>query len=493
MNQHGISRRSFIAGSIGALAPAVIGCKFEAQHPHSEDFDVCIVGSGFAGTFLALELVARGLKTLVIEAGTYPGKSTPANALLAPYFKVTNSGKVTYDGRGSRAIIVGGTSVHWGGVISRPFHDDLRMHTKYGVSVDWPIGYDTLEPYLCRSEQLLGVQGYPPRPGIDPPRTCSYPRSVGRVFKSPAFSLDGVTPDYFGVARSRQIGNQPTRLLHAHIPELIASANATLMSDRQVTRLITLDGVEIDHVETRAIGESDPLCLRARTYVLAAGAIENPRILLLSRSDEHPEGLGNRSGLVGSHFQVHPSLEARVGGPNRPGRLIENECRTALHDRFRKEGLNAAHVHFKSLGDLLNIRVQPEIEARFENRVTLSNSELGRFGEPLPEVSLEFSERDVHTLSRSASIRSELVDQASTQGSKSHDSQVWRSHPAGTTRMASREEDGVVDPNNQVFGMDNLYVSGASTFPTSGTANPTNLVVAMTLRLADHLIDRLES
>ena len=98
---------------------------------------------------------ARGLKTLVIEAGTYPGKSTPANALLAPYFKVTNSGKVTYDGRGSRAIIVGGTSVHWGGVISRPFHDDLRMHTKYGVSVDWPIGYDTLEPYLCRSEQLL--------------------------------------------------------------------------------------------------------------------------------------------------------------------------------------------------------------------------------------------------------------------------------------------------------------------------------------------------
>ena len=58
--------------------------------------------------------------------------------------------------------------------------------------------------------------------------------------------------------------------------------------------------------------------------------------------------------------------------------------------------------------------------------------------------------------------------------------------------MASREEDGVVDPNNQVFGMDNLYVSGASTFPTSGTANPTNLVVAMTLRLADHLIDRLE-
>ena len=58
---------------------------------------------------------ARGLKTLVIEAGTYPGKSTPANALLAPYSKVTNSGKVTYDGRGSRAIIVGGTSVHWGG------------------------------------------------------------------------------------------------------------------------------------------------------------------------------------------------------------------------------------------------------------------------------------------------------------------------------------------------------------------------------------------
>jgi choline dehydrogenase-like flavoprotein len=290
------------------------------------------------------------------------------------------------------------------------------------------------------------------------------------------------------------MNSRPTRLLEEHIPAFISSPHGMLMSDRQVTQLVTIDGRRVDHVETRAIGEREPRRYRARVYVLAAGAIENPRILLLSKTTQHPHGLGNNHGLVGRHFNAHPSLQAMVSGPTAPGHPFEDECRTAFHERYRIAGLNAAHVHFKrSNADQFNIRVQPEIEARPENRVSLSDSKFGQFGEPVPDISLTYSERDTRTLNRCARLRTELVDLFSTTESRVDESRVWRAHPAGTTRMGAREEEGVVDPSNKVFGLDNLYVSGSSTFPTSGTANPTNLVVAMTLRLADHLIGRLEA
>ena len=71
--------------------------------------------------------------------------------------------------------------------------------------------------------------------------------------------------------------------------------------------------------------------------------------------------------------------------------------------------------------------------------------------------------------------------------------QGWRAHPSGTCRMGFDDASAVVDRNNRVFGVTNLYVSGACTFPTSGTANPTLTVVALTLRLSDHLVSVLRA
>ena len=331
-----INRRMFMAGPIGLLATGFNGCGAKTKQPQSDEFDVCIVGSGLAGTFLALELVAQGLKTIVIEAGTHPGISASAKKSLAQYFQTTNSGRVEYNARGVRAILVGGTSVHWGGVVSRLFPDDLRMRSKLGVAIDWLITYETLEPYYCRSEMLLDVRGYLARPGIDPPRSCDFPVSPDHEFQPPKSSFDGVTPHCFGVARSRQTSQQPTRLLKEHIPSFLEAPYATLMSDRQVTRLTRVDGKHIDHVETRTIGEDSPLRVRARMYVLAAGAIGNPPLLLLSRSARHPEGLGNHSGQVGRYFNVTQACGRRPAAPRIPAVSFRTNVARPVMSAFEK-------------------------------------------------------------------------------------------------------------------------------------------------------------
>ena len=129
--------------------------------------------------------------------------------------------------------------------------------------------------------------------------------------------------------------------------------------------------------------------------------------------------------------------------------------------------------------------------AECENRVTLSGSAQDRWGTALPNMSFGFSDRDRRTLEEGRAI---LREQALALGAATGEIQTaerWRSHPAGTCRMGFDEKTSVVDGDNRVFGLENLYVSGAAVFPNSGTSNPTLTVVAMTLRLAEHVVARL--
>ncbi len=132
-------------------------------------------------------------------------------------------------------------------------------------------------------------------------------------------------------------------------------------------------------------------------------------------------------------------------------------------------------------------RVQPEFEPAYENHVALSATKKDPFGLPLPELTLNYTERDQRTIERCRRFHAET--KKALEGIEDRDFEFYRAHPAGTCRMGFDETNGVVDANNKVFGVSNLYVSGACTFTTSGTSNPTGPVVALTLRLADHLIE----
>ncbi len=485
-----ITRRQLLVGGAVAAGTVVLGNRAESDAT-ANTYDVCVIGSGFAGTYLALRAIDSGLKTLLVEAGPHPRVAESPGTKIRASLTATNTGEVDFSVNGTRVIALGGTSNHWGGVVTRIWPDEFRMRSKYKRSVDWPISYGDLDRYYCEAEQLLQVRGFPEVVGAEPPRSCEYPIAVDRPYVNPSVKIEGREVLYFPIARSlRGKGLGPIRLVDLEIPRFEQSEGATLLVGNQVTRLVSATGRSVDYAELRkATGER--LEVRARRFVLAAGVIENTRLLLNSASEKAPRGLGNARGLVGRYFNCHPSYETRFLIDPSAKIPSPGQYRTgSLRDLYRKQDLNGSHFQL-DIGKTRRIRwrAQPEIEARYENAVVLSPSQRDLFGQPLPEVQLSYSKRDQRTIARLESFLE--ASRVEFGGSEVQLNTRWRAHPAGTTRMGFSEKDGVVDAHNRVFGVDNLYVSGACTFPTSGTPNPTDTVVAMTLRLADHLIERL--
>jgi choline dehydrogenase-like flavoprotein len=468
-----LTRRRFLIGCGTALASGAFGCR--ADESDAAVYDVCIVGSGFAGTHLGLQLVERGLRTVVVEAGARPGESRSGAS-----FGYTNSGSVVYPVGASRVIGLGGSSNHWTGLLTRLRPADFELRTRFGAGQDWPLSYADLESYYCRAEQLLGASGAPPLAQAEPPRDCAYPRELPA---DPGLetNIDGQACRFYPVAHSTR-GGEPVRLLADEIPRFAAAPGATLLSDLQATRLVSRDGQRVDHLLVRAPdGRERPI--RARRFVVAAGVVESARLLLLSQPSL-PMAPAAASQL-GSHFHIHPLLESQRR------LMLRRQADHAIYrtgslaDVYRRRGLNGVDYQLAGSGrGGLGLRALPTTEARAENRIRLSSS-VDAHGDPVADLSFGYSERDLRTIAHCNGVIGRDAS-ASPQGMGPVDGYRW--HPAGSCRMAASEADGVVDAHNRVFGVDNLFVSGACTFPNSGVANPTATVVALTLRLGDHLV-----
>jgi choline dehydrogenase-like flavoprotein len=289
---------------------------------------------------------------------------------------------------------------------------------------------------------------------------------------------------------------------------------------------------------------------RARKYVLAAGGIENPRLLLASNTKQKP-GLGNQHDLVGRFFMEHPHIApARILLTPRQRHVLN------LMQDFRSRDVHARPCfrpteHWMGSGGLnvllvmrMHLEIGPDGRPVTPDHPDIDNDEedvvwraalrkLSRFSEippneptsveamievaceqapnPSSRVSLS-QDKDAFGLPRVrldwrvqqtdvAALRQTLVAFASFMGRnrlgfiKLQNFEKddwpgpigWGNHHMGTTRMAKDPAQGVVDANGKVHELDNLYVAGSSVFPTSGAANPTLTIVALSLRLADHL------
>ncbi len=454
--------------------------------------DVCIVGSGFAGLFLAERLAARGLDTLLLEAGSNETPSEVAEG-RDPTFPYVASGEGTFPLDFNRAIALGGTSRLWNGVVSRFLPSDFRTRSGFRLFTDWPIGYEDLRRYYDEAERLLSTAGGVFRPGAEPPRDTPYP--VVWPEEKDAFRARPVSdelaffPLAFSTRRPTARAGHAIRLHEVEVSRFSALPSATLRASAPALRLVSKDGEAITAVETlRKDGVVERLA--ARTFVLAAGVLETARLLLLSGSKAWPRGLGNRHDQLGRFVHAHPRHRTwvRRHGPFRE--MCTAYRSYAYCDSLRSEGLGSVCLDVNLLGADAAIDLTQETEPAFENRIRLDPSQIDRWGRPIALLSVNPTPLDRRTEERVERLDTELRPRLLATHETLGQSSVTWFHPAGSCRMASGPEDGVVDRDGRVFGLANLYVTGAATFPTSGATNPTLTVVALALRLADHLFAR---
>lgn len=272
--------------------------------------DVCIIGAGAAGVTLARRLVSRHCRVLLVESG-----GTDYEAEVATLAAGDITGAPYYELENARLRFFGGSTAIWGGRCAEL--DDIDFEARDWVPWSgWPFGKDALIPYYKRAREQLQLDVLPTLAqfwstiGIEPP-------ALGAGVMSTALWQFDDCWDRFGFKANASLSQREgmTILLHATVTGLDLDPSGTLVVG---ARLRTLTG------KTARV--------RARTFVLAAGGLENPRILLASNA-QATQGIGNDNDQVGRYFMEHPHA--------RGGRIHLNspwETLGAYRQSFRLHG-----------------------------------------------------------------------------------------------------------------------------------------------------------
>ncbi len=513
--------------------------------------DVCIIGTGPAGSTIARELSGTTLRVTILESGGME-RQDEADALneveSVGWPRVMDQWLV-------RNRLVGGTSNTWTGRCA-PF-DEIDLQFREWVPYSgWPFGIDDLVPYLDRAAKYLGL-------GVGSGFTDDrFWAQLGHQQPKLGPDPDKLLPMFWQY--SRDAVNRYDKMRFGR--HLIANIgpNVTLVTNATVLRVnVTESGAAVESVEFATIG-GRRWSLPASTVVVCAGGIENAR-LLLSSDNVMAQGVGNRKDLVGRFLMDHPraavaefqkekakAVLSRFGmfrlpapGPNlyqrglRLSPAIQRSeqlltCATWIGEHLAPDDpwdslmrllLRKANVrqdlltmlmntglllrgpkeHFisrRSLPrklDALTLDAMCEQRPNPESRLTLSDRR-DHFGMRIPRIDWRVSEAEARAMRRIAELTLEQFPRMGLEPPVLADwvrdgamfPQVIRdvAHPTGTTRMADDPARGVVDAQCQVHGVHGLFIAGSSVFPTAGQSNPTQMIVALALRLAGTLKGR---
>jgi choline dehydrogenase-like flavoprotein len=501
--------------------------------------DVCVVGSGPAGAFAAVRLAEAGLSVLVVEAGT----DQPDSDFTATVerLNILGGAKPNY----GFARQVGGSSNLWAGRVAPMEAIDFAHRSWVGES-GWPFGASELRRYYSEALDILGLPAEPP--GIEESVPHEW-QELSRLVDLKQFYWSTPPFNTGAYLRSNIAALSPRLILKDNTKVLSLDCRADGSGIRSITVCSgdTVETVEADH------------------FIVAAGGIETPRLLLNSTS-HFATGIGNQNDNVGRYLSTHPKADIGLLLLNRGTSIAYS----AFTDRSRGDvkartgvGLDASAQerletlnHYVQLTPLFEFQANRAFEIlkgsasvnsplinrsaavrgilpglgsmlyegigrlggmqrrakRFilrgfldqfpsrNHRVSLTNT---RDEHGLRKVDIEwtFTEPDRRSV---LSMLGELdrVFTASGLGtvdySVLHQRDEWpitgiHSHFMGTTRMGDDPSTSVVDRDGLIHGMDNLFVSGPSTFPTYGYANPFLTISALSLRTADQILDRVKN
>lgn len=488
--------------------------------------DVCIIGAGAAGICMAMEWQDTPYKVVLLEGGGfdpelemqqfYRGKS-----LGAPYQVPLEYARLHY---------FGGTTGHWAGWCSPldPIDFEKRAWVPHS---GWPFKKETLDPFYARAHPYVELGPYE----YD---VAHFEATMDGFERLP---LDN---DVFWTKMWQF--SPPTRFGVAYREAIEQSENIHLFTYARATEIrATESGNAVSQINVQTLnGKAHRV--KAKHYVLACGAIQNARIMLASNR-QNKAGIGNDNDVVGRFFMEHFEMggaqlllkekspmalyQGRMGGKLQPGGELAltdtmqeqhgvlngtasmrpgmfDKKLTSFFENFRNrkrvwemedggrrkfsfpeappEGYNAYKLQSRS-----------EQAPNPHSRVLLGD-EQDALGMPLANLHWQLCELD----KRSMRVFYELLGQEMGRLDIGRlqlldwlfdDDHNWPAflgggfHHMGTTRMHDDPKQGVLDANSTVHGIENLHVAGSSTFTTAGAANPTLTLLALAIRLSDHL------
>jgi len=555
------------------------------------DYDVIVIGTGITGGWAAKELCENGLKTLVLERGRmvehikdYPtmykdpwdfefrGETTRKEKLrqekqgragvtsMARKHFFVDDIKHPYNEikpfNWIRGYHVGGRSLTWGRQSYRWSDLDFTANKEDGHGVDWPIRYNDIEPWYEHVERFIGVSGeklnlpHLPDSIFEPPMElkCAEiqlkeglaknysdrvltPGRTAHLTKGEGFKGRGKCQYRNRCMRGCYIGGYFSSN-SSTLPAAKETGNMTLRPYSIVHEIIYDDtlkkatGVRVIDAKTK-----EKLVFNAKIIFCCASTVASTSILLQSKSDRFPNGLGNDSGELGHNLMDHHTGAGASGKTDRyddkyykGGRpsgiyvprfknLGKKEPKTNYLRGFAYQGAASRNnkadtideygfgAAFKEkmlepAGWTMGLGGFGECLPNHENKMTLDYNRLDEWGLPTVTFDAEWKENELKMREDMAQEAAEMLEKAGFTDVKKHNGSPNFGigiHEMGTARMGRDPKTSILNSNNQIHTVKNVYVSDGSCMSSSGCQNPSLTYMAITARAANHAINQIKT
>jgi choline dehydrogenase-like flavoprotein len=503
------------------------------------DCDICIAGAGPAGITIAAELVDVPVRVCLVESGGLsPRAAVPAGNVAEQLGVLVDLIKVQH-------LSFGGASNRWGGLRGRWFRlrpmDPLDFETRPWVANSgWPFEYARLAPFYARAGRILKISA-----GSD------FSAVARHAHLTPAFHNDDLRTAIFLMTRPLRFGQHYLELLtrspnirvylHGTLVEIEEDPDSPIVRRIHVA---TPDGrthrISAKHFVLACGGFENTRLLLASKRKMACG-IGNQRDLVGRYYMQHPTGLHGAAVLDPKHLRtplytggyvangmrisggisfseefqrrqqvlnhcimLRPLFAISEGYASQAYRSVQRawyraERHPGRRGELRDLARSAAAVlkqalEGSGLRTIVGVLNHMEQIPKPESRLDLSERK-DRFGVNQLRIDWRIDPQEKASLCR---LHKLVQERLAAHGLGKLESRLdpfaddWpvsqdSAHHLGTTRMHADPAYGVTDSDCRVHGVRNLYISGGSLFPTSGHANPTLTIVALTVRLADHL------
>ena len=553
-----------------------------------QTYDAIVIGSGISGGWAAKELCESGLKTLVLERGRMvehvkdyptmnndPWDSDKRFALDAEdrknYHKQIRTGFITENNKHFfvndlenpykedkrfdwiRGYHVGGRSLTWGKQSYRLSDIDFEANAKEGIGIDWPIRYKDIAPWYDHVEKFIGVSGTNYGLKQLPDQQLLPPMELNCVEKHLQQSIaDNYEDRMMMIGRAAHVtvahnGRGPCQYRNrcnrgcpfgayfssnaVTLPAAEKTGNMTLRPYSNVSSII-YDDTKGKATGVRVIDEEsgDMLEFYANVIFANASALGSTYILMNSKSDRFPNGLGNDSGELGHNLMDHHYFVGATGkyegfedkyykGRRPNGTYIPRyrniDEKTRVDNFLRGYGYQGgAHregwgrgVNDTSFGqDFKEDLFKPgpwesflvgfgEHLPEHKNRAYLDSDNPDQYGQPQLAIDCEYGENELNMRKQMMEDAAEMLDKAGMKDIVPFDdigAPGKAIHEMGTARMGRNSKTSVLDRNNAVHGASNVYVTDGACMTSSACQNPSLTYMALSARAANHAVDQLK-